>query len=280
MRRLAVLELGDRLRDLTDPADMAFAAAEVMGRTLDASRAGYGTVRLAGEVITIERDWTGPGVAGIAGIHYVPRLRLLCRRIEAGLDRPHRRHRQTDRRGPPAKTSALDAIGVRSVINLPIFEHGRFVAMFYVHDDKARHWGTEQIAFVRSVADRTRAAIERRLVENRLRDLNADLERRVEERTRELDRVWRNSQDLLVVIDRRGVFRSVSPVAEKILGWSPDEMLGLTVFDFVHPDDLAVDGGLPRQGQGRRAADLPQSVSSQGRDSIAGCPGWPRPRTT
>ena len=41
--------------------------------------------------------------------------------------------------------------------------------------------------------------------------MNADLERRVEERTRERDRVWRNSQDLLVVIDRQGTFRSVSP---------------------------------------------------------------------
>ncbi|WP_345894343.1 hybrid sensor histidine kinase/response regulator [Lichenifustis flavocetrariae] len=64
----------------------------------------------------------------------------------------------------------------------------------------------------------------------------------MEERTRERDRVWRNSQDLLVVIDRRGMFLSVSPVAKKILGWSPDEMLGLTVFDFVHPDDLRSTG--------------------------------------
>ncbi|MCW6512452.1 ATP-binding protein [Hyphomicrobiales bacterium BP6-180914] len=95
---------------------------------------------------------------------------------------------------------------------------------------------------MRNVADRTRAAIERRLAEDRLRDLNADLEHRVEERTRERDRVWRNSQDLLVVIDRRGMFLSVSPVAKKILGWSPDEMLGLTVFDFVHPDDLRSTG--------------------------------------
>ncbi|MCW6512701.1 PAS domain S-box protein, partial [Lichenifustis flavocetrariae] len=239
-RRLAVLDLGDRLRDLTDPAEMAFAAAEVMGQTLDASRAGYGTVSLAGEVITIERDWAVPGVAGIAGTHTFRDFGSFVDELKQGsmvvVD-----DTETDRR-TVAKTSALDAIGVRSVINLPIFEHGRFVAMFYVHDDKARHWGVEQTAFVRNVADRTRAAIERRLAEDRLRDLNADLERRVEERTRERDRVWRNSQDLLVVIDRRGVFRSVSPVAEKILGWSPDEMLGLTVFDFVHPDDLPSTG--------------------------------------
>ena len=248
VRRLAVLELGDQLRDLTDPADMAFAAAEIMGRTLDASRAGYGTVSLAGEVISIERDWTVPGVAGIEGTHsfrnygtFVDELKR-CSIVlidDTALD-PR----------TAGKTDALDAIGVRSVVNLPIFEHGKFVAMFYVHDDKARHWGPEQIAFVRNVADRTRAAIERRLAEGRLHDLNADLEQRVEERTRERDRVWRNSQDLLVVIDRRGMFRSVSPVAEKILGWSPAEMLGLTVFDFVHPDDLLSTGGALDKAKG------------------------------
>ncbi len=70
-----------------------------------------------------------------------------------------------------------------------------------------------------------------------LRALNDDLERRVGERTRERDRVWRNSQDLLAVIDVDGVFRSVSPAAARILGWASEEMVEKTVFDFIHPDD-------------------------------------------
>ena len=240
-RRLAVLELGDRLRDLGDPADMAFAAAEIMGRTLRVKRAGYGSVSLAGEVIAIDRDWTVPGVASIAGHHTFRRFGSFVDDLKRGssvviVDTANDPRTQDN-------LPALEAIGVRSIINLPVLERGRFVALFYLHDDLPRAWTSEQIAFGRNVADRTRAAIERRHAEDKLRDLNAALEMRIEERTRERDRVWRNSQDLLVIIDRMGSFRSVSPASIKILGWEPEEMVGLTVFDFIHPDDVPATGG-------------------------------------
>ena len=239
-RRLALLELGDRLRDLTDPTEMAVTAAATMGRTLGVTRAGYGTVHLGGEQVTIARDWTLPGTASTAGTHRFRDFGSFEEALKQGatvvIDDTVTDVRTAD------KVAALDAIGVRSIINLPLFEHGRLVALFYLHHDRPMNWGAEQIAFVRNVADRTRAAIERRLAEERLRDLNLDLERRVEERTRERDRVWTNSQDLLVIIDRQGVFRAVSPAASRTLGWSPEEMTGLTFFDFLHPDDVAAAG--------------------------------------
>ena len=78
-----------------------------------------------------------------------------------------------------------------------------------------------------------------------LRELNDVLELRIEERTRERDRAWRNSQDLRVVIDEKGVFKDVSPAATTILGWAPEDMLGASVFDFIHPDDRGpTDGAL------------------------------------
>ena len=43
-RRLAIAELGDRLRHLSDPVTISFTAAEIVGRTLGLSHAGYGAV--------------------------------------------------------------------------------------------------------------------------------------------------------------------------------------------------------------------------------------------
>lgn len=54
--RIAVAELGDRLRDLDDTAAIAYAAAEILGTTLGVSRAGYGTIDAKAETILIERD--------------------------------------------------------------------------------------------------------------------------------------------------------------------------------------------------------------------------------
>ena len=65
VRTRALLELDDRLRTLDEPAELAFAAAEVLGRTLDVSRAGYGTVDPRAETISIERDWNAPGIESL-----------------------------------------------------------------------------------------------------------------------------------------------------------------------------------------------------------------------
>ena len=77
---------------------------------------------------------------------------------------------------------------------------------------------------------------ERKRAEAALRDLNDQLEQRAGERERERDRLWQNSQDLLAVVDAWGMVHAVSPVVTKILGWAPDDMVGRSVFEFVHPD--------------------------------------------
>ena len=73
--------------------------------------------------------------------------------------------------------------------------------------------------------------------------LQRHLEQRVEAQTRERDRAWRNSQDLLVVIDGEGRFLEVNPAVTTILGWEPEDWLGRLLFEFLHPDDAAQTGG-------------------------------------
>ncbi|WP_204165392.1 PAS domain-containing protein [Methylobacterium sp. 17Sr1-1] len=68
---------------------------------------------------------------------------------------------------------------------------------------------------------------------------NETLEQRVAERTAEHDRVWRNSRDLLVVIGADGIFRSVNPAWEAILGHKPAEVVGRSFLDFLVPEDAA-----------------------------------------
>jgi PAS domain S-box-containing protein len=77
---------------------------------------------------------------------------------------------------------------------------------------------------------------------DQLAELNATLAQRVEEKTRERDRIWNVSQDLLVVADRNGVWRTVNPAWTKTLGWSEAELLNRTSEWLEHPDD----GGMTR----------------------------------
>jgi PAS domain S-box-containing protein len=64
------------------------------------------------------------------------------------------------------------------------------------------------------------------------------LEAEVRERTAERDGIWRMSQDLLGVTDVDGVWQSVNPACQKILGWQESEVIGRTAEWLLHPDDL------------------------------------------
>lgn len=75
-----------------------------------------------------------------------------------------------------------------------------------------------------------------------LHELNQSLEQQVTARTQERDRLWRNTQDMQLIIDDQGVLKAISPAFTTILGWTPDDVLGKNVFDFILPDEDASQG--------------------------------------
>lgn len=184
IRRRALVELADRFRDLDSPADLAFAAAETLGRTLGVSRAGYGTVDPVAETITIERDWNAPGIKSLAGVlhfrDYGSYVEDLKRGETVVFDDAEKDPRTA------ATADALKAISAQAVVNMPVSEQEGFVALLYLNHEKARNWTPGELALIREVADRTRAAVARREAEGKLRELNANLEARVQARTVEL----------------------------------------------------------------------------------------------
>jgi PAS domain S-box-containing protein len=69
--------------------------------------------------------------------------------------------------------------------------------------------------------------------------LNATLEERVAERTRERDRMWRLSTEIMLVADFEARIVSVNPAWKLVLGWSEAELIGKSFMDLVHEEDLA-----------------------------------------
>jgi PAS domain S-box-containing protein len=56
--------------------------------------------------------------------------------------------------------------------------------------------------------------------------------------TEERRRIFETSQDLILVTDGFGNFVQVSPSVRDILGYSPDDLIGHSATEFIHPDDL------------------------------------------
>ncbi len=118
-------------------------------------------------------------------------------------------------------------ISVKSTIERD--ENGRAVRLVGAHTDV-----TEQVLAEQAL----RQSEERyRRLADQLAELNATLAHRVEEKTRERDRIWNVSQDLLVVADSNGVWQTVNPAWTRTLGWSEAELLNRTSEWLEHPDD-------------------------------------------
>jgi len=87
--------------------------------------------------------------------------------------------------------------------------------------------------------------------EKTLRVLTDRLEAEVEQRTRERDRIWKVSEDLLGLSNFAGYFTSVNPAWSNLLGWSEDEIKAMHVSELRHPDDApAAIAGRARLAQG------------------------------
>ena len=118
----------------------------------------------------------------------------------------------------------------------------------YLRDDE-----TAGMRFSGVIYDITRA----KLVEDELRALNETLEVRVEERTRERDRIWQVSRDLFVLCDLNGLCKSANPAWERELGYAPAYVAGHALTDFVNRNDhAALQAAFTRLAAGERADNV------------------------
>ncbi len=94
------------------------------------------------------------------------------------------------------------------------------------------------ISAVLNISPETSARV---MADEALRQLNADLERQVIERSSERGMTWQISPFMLSVIDlATGQFVRVNPAWTTVLGYSAEEFIGRHYSEFVHPDDLDI----------------------------------------
>jgi PAS domain S-box-containing protein len=93
----------------------------------------------------------------------------------------------------------------------------------WIRSESQPRWDAtgQHIGFIGVAHDITAA----KQAESELRRLNETLSVQVARRTRERDRIWNVSQDLLLVLDQQGKWLSVNPAWTTVLGWSEDVLL-------------------------------------------------------
>ncbi|BCW87781.1 Sensor histidine kinase RcsC [Alphaproteobacteria bacterium SO-S41] len=226
-RQTALLTLGDRLRDMTDPAEMSYAAAEILGRTLDVSRAGYGVIDKVAETITIERDWNAPGITTLAGVLNFRDYGSYIENLKRGETVVFADARLDPRTADNA--DALIAISAQAAVNMPVLEQGQFAALLYTNHESLRAWSEADLALMREIAERVHIAVERARSEQARRES--------EEQFRVFaqaipNQVWAARAD--------GYLYWFNSQAYAYSGDTPGTLDGVEAWGrIVHPDDLA-----------------------------------------
>jgi diguanylate cyclase (GGDEF)-like protein/PAS domain S-box-containing protein len=117
--------------------------------------------------------------------------------------------------------------GVTSEICVPLFDEGEAVGCLNVESKGGARLTRDDLRAMVAVCEHVGAAVSRALLHARVR--NSERRYRL---------LTQNSSDLVTLMEDTGIVRYQSPALERMLGYSPTELLGKNAFDYVHPDDL------------------------------------------
>jgi PAS domain S-box-containing protein len=236
LRQAFVLDLMDRLRHLSDPGEILRTAGTALGAHLGAARVGFGRVQPDDATVVLETCY----VSGVAPLNGPFPLHGFGERSIAARRRGHTVAVDDVEADPFNDPAVWAGIDTRAYVSVPLIRDGQFRASLFVNHRDVHAWAPHELALIEDVASRTWDSLERARAEESLRHVNAVLERQVETRTREFDRIWRLSPVVMVVGDTAGILLEVNPAWSTVLGWTPAETVGHDVMEFVAPEDREV----------------------------------------
>ena len=137
--------------------------------------------------------------------------------------------------------------GLTAGLAVPVLAHGEVVMLlgFFVAEPTAEE--SSRVELIAAVAARIGALIERRQAQHALATREAYFRALIE-----------NASDLITVLDLDGAIRFQGQSVERLLGFRPEEMVGRSALEWVHPEDLdRVIGTMERI---RGGSDRPTNV--------------------
>ena len=240
LRQRALLDMTERFHNFSHPEDISSQAAALLGQLLDVARAGYVSVDYSGWM-SVESAWSSPTARVLSGRFTGASANPVVKRLQAG-ETVAEQDIEAATWIPEEFRAVYRALPLGAFVNVPLMRGGHLVGIAYAHTLAPRAWSEEDVAFVRDVAGRTWMALERVRAEQALREAHETLERRVEERTRERERIWTHCDELMAVAGFDGYLKAINPAGLRLIGLDEETVLKLPFMDITHPEDLAAVG--------------------------------------
>lgn len=167
-RHAFLVRFSDAVRGLTDPAAVATVACRMLLEEMDIDRAHWAEI-----------DWTTEEFVTVGSIHSPGVVRIEGRFPLAAWEPYSASHRegrsvvvddtQTDPRADSAMRAAAARMNIGADLAAPVLVGGRLAGVLAVKRRQPRHWTSEEIALVESIAARCWDEVERARSEEALR---------------------------------------------------------------------------------------------------------------
>ncbi len=253
-RNALLAELTELMRS-GDPAAALDKGCALMGRYFGVSRVGYGVLDPEEDVFRYDVCWTDGSVPPLLGDYpaHVFGERIVAQLTAGQTIVVDDLFADTLSKGEARTLETAGETDTRAILVVPFLRGGRLRTIVYLNAQQPRAWSADEVAFMETVAERTRQLIDRAETVAALEALTQSLQVQVAEQLAERDRLWDVSQDPFLIADAAGVWQRVSPAWTHILGWPADELLGKTSDWLTHPDDVQkTHDEVVELGRGRR----------------------------
>lgn len=141
----------------------------------------------------------------------------------------------TDPREFPLRAEALDR-GYRSLGFFPLHRGSEIIGVLGLYADTRGFFTEQEIALLGELAANVSLAVDLLARDEQRREAEAALVRS-EQRFQSL---LQFASDLLVVMNREAQILFVSPSVSHLLGYAAEEVLGHSVLEFIHPEDMGM----------------------------------------
>ena len=214
--------IGDLIRTISDPNDLLYETAKTVGVYFNARRCVFSEIDLERDVEIIYRDYhrSGRSVAGRRKLSsYSP--------ITFGDMKAGRVVRNADSKIDPRTADLYKKVyertGERSYVAVPLMRDRQWKASVWISDDQPHEWTEAEVALLEVIAERVWLAVEKHRNDEAL------------QKSLEFDEaVMHNMSEGLYTVDAEGRVTMLNRAAEKLLGWTLEELRGRSMHDMTH----------------------------------------------
>ncbi len=228
MNLVFLAEISQILVNVRNIDEMMRTVGAKIGTFLNLSNCSFAKIREAADEAVITHEWHRTDAPDLRGVYRISDLVTdkFLNAVRAG-EMFVVRDTQTDSRTDTARYTALQ---IGSFVSVPLIRKGNWKFLLVVYDSKARDWRTEEIKLIRELTERIWTRLERARAETKLRESENRYKLLAE-----------NMHDLVCLQDLDGKYLYVSPSSELLLGYPPEELVGVSPFDnLFHPEDIEI----------------------------------------